>query len=207
MGVNTFMNNQSFGKFIKTARETLGLTQEGLAAKSGLSQATISRIELDKQTNLTEDTRNVLLSSLGINAISIPIPQIKQIPVISWVHAGLFAEPVDTWPNHVSEEGESVISYETVGPCAFALRVVGDSMEPRYFPGDTIIVDPGIRCDNDCPCVVWLNGEVSFKIFKETEDEVRLHPLNDRYPDTTIKKDSRADFKIIGKVVEMRPKL
>jgi len=64
MGVNTFMNNQSFGKFIKTARETLGLTQGGLAAKSGLSQATISRIELDKQTNLTEDTKNVLLVSL-----------------------------------------------------------------------------------------------------------------------------------------------
>jgi len=48
---------------------------------------------------------------------------------------------------------------------------VGDSMEPRYMEGDIIVVDPSLSCNSGCPCVVCLNGEVSFKIFKETEDE------------------------------------
>ena len=43
--------------------------------------------------------------------------------------------------------------------------------------------------------------------FLETETEIRLQPLNDRYPDAIIRKDSRADFRVIGKVVDMRPNL
>jgi len=48
---------------------------------------------------------------------------------------------------------------------------------------------------------------VTFKLFWETETEIRLQPLNDRYPDTIIRKDSRADFKVIGKVIDLQAKL
>lgn len=201
------MNTKTFGKIIEEGRIALGWSQAFLAEKSGVSQASVSRIENDTQTNLLEETKNALLVALGINAVSIPEKHDKPIPVISWVHAGLFAECVDVWPVGISGEEEPVFSRKVTGPNAFALRIVGDSMEPRYMEGDIIVVDPALSCDSGCPCVVWLNGEVSFKIFKETKEEIRLCPLNDKYEQRVIRKGSKADFKVIGKVVDMIPNL
>ncbi len=140
-------------------------------------------------------------------AVDIPERLPRPIPVISWVHAGLYAEAVDLWPIGISGEEVVVYATKTVSGHAFGLEVIGDSMSPRYLPGDIIIVDPEIRCDNGAPCVVWLNGEVSFKRFWETETEIRLQPTNDRYPIQIINKSSPADFRIIGKVVDMVAKL
>lgn len=147
------------------------------------------------------------VEEIRLLAVSIPEVHDKPIPVISWVHAGLFAECVDAWPVGVSGEGEPVYSRKKTSPYAFALRIEGDSMEPRYMDGDIIVVDPALSCDSGCPCVVWLNGEVSFKIFRETADEIRLCSLNDKYGDIVIRKGGKADFKVIGKVVDMIPKL
>ena len=89
----------------------------------------------------------------------------------------------------------------------FALRIEGDSMYPRYMPGDVIVIDPTLRCETGDDCVVCLNGEVTFKRFKETDDDIRLIPLNDKYEDRVIPKNRPIDFRVIGKVVDMKPKL
>lgn len=139
----------------------------------------------------------------------VPIPERKQkpIPVISWVHAGLFTEGVDMWPVGISEEAEPVFSYVHTGPNAFGLRIKGDSMLPRFIPGDIAIIDPGVHCDNGCACVVSINGEVSLKLFWKYDDKVVLRSMNDKYPEITIKKDSKVDFRVIGKVVDIKAKL
>ena len=139
------------------------------------------------------------------SAMNVPEKQNRLIPIISWVHAGAFAEPIDQWPAGVSGEGDPVPSYITVGPHAFGLKIQGDSMAPRYLPGDTIIVDPEIRCDNGSPCVVWVNGEVSLKFFHEDEKEIRLVPMNEAYEIRVIPKGRKVDFRVIGKVVELIP--
>ncbi len=153
-----------------------------------------------------------LSEALGVSEIrlvALPAPHRGQrpIPVISWVHAGAFAECVDSWPPGVSGEGDPVFSYEKTGPNAFGLRVEGDSMLPRFMPGDIVVVDPAVRCDNGSICVVWVNGDVSLKQFWEKEGEIVLRPMNDRYPETIIKKDSRVDFRVIGRVVDVKVKL
>ena len=158
--------------------------------------------------------RSIKKLSLALNVdeiqlLTIEVPQRlpRPIPVISWVNAGSFSESLDNWPAGVSVVDEPVFSYRKLGPLAFGLRVEGDSMSPRYLHGDIIILDPEIKCDNGSACVVSLNGEVTFKLFWETETEIRLQPLNDRYPDTIIRKDSRADFKVIAKVIDLQAKL
>lgn len=201
------MNNKTFGQLVKENREALGLSQEELAAKTGLSQGSISRIENDAQKNLLEKTKCSILQALGIDSISVPEKRSTSIPVISWVHAGLFCECSDIWPPGVSGEGEPVYSYAATGPNAFGLRIEGDSMAPRFLPGDIAIVDPAIHCDNGAPRVVCVNGEVSLKLFWDRENEIVLRPLNDHYPEIIIKKDSKVDFRVIGKVVDIRPKL
>ena len=52
-----------------------------------------------------------------------------------------------------------------------------------------------------------LNSEVTFKLFCENDLEIKLVSLNEQYPDIIIRKDSKVDFKVIGKVVDIIPKL
>ncbi len=149
---------------------------------------------------------NVTVDELLIEAVDIP-DRYGPIPVISWVQAGEFNHCSDIWPPGVSGEGEPVFSVKKISPSAFALLVEGDSMEPRFMAGDKIVVDPMVYCNSGDFCVVKINEETAFKKLIETETELRLVPLNDKYEERVIKKDSRVNFKIIGKVVDMIPKL
>lgn len=188
-----------------------------------LKKRKISQKEMSSILNITEAYLSEILSGkklatgrmfefaekLGINLFhssGFPARHNKPIPVISWVHAGQFGECTDNLPVGVSE-GEPVYSAKKVSLNTFGLRIVGDSMEPRYMAGDIIIIDPTVQCDNNCPCCIKLNGEVTFKIFFENSIEIKLTSLNEKYPDIMIRKDSRVDFKVIGKVVDMIPKL
>jgi SOS-response transcriptional repressor LexA len=141
-----------------------------------------------------------------IKLLSIELPPLQPhpIPVISWVHAGEFADCDDRWPPGVSGVEDPVYLYTKTGPNTFGLRVEGDSMLPRFMPGDIAIVDPAVRCDNGSACVVSVNGEVQLRFFWDKETEIILKAMSDKYPEIIIKKDSKVDFKVIGKVIDIK---
>ena len=201
--------NISFGEKIKAKRVEKGWSQEKLAKKAEITQGSVSRIENDTQTNLTEETKKRLLNALDIIDLTFTAPDLhgQQIPVISWVQAGAFAEAFDSWPPGISGIAEPVQSYNKTGPNTFGLIIMGDSMFPRFMPGDIAIIDPSLKCDNGSACVVWVNGDVTLKLFWDKENEIVLRSMNDKYPEIIIKKDSKVDFRVIGKVVDIRPKL
>ena len=211
----------SIGTKIRELRESKGYSQTRLGmlafgykeGEENAAQTKITKIENGRQNVTIEELislSNVLhfsITDMIDGAMPVPALRPRLIPVISWVHAGQFAEPQDSWPVGVFDENDPVYSYGKAGPHAFCLRVEGDSMAPRFLPGDIITVDPEVKYDNGCPCVVWMNGEVTFRLVWETETEIRLQPLNDRYPDVIIRKNSRTDFRVIGKVVGMNPNI
>ncbi len=94
-----------------------------------------------------------------------------------------------------------------MGSGRFALRIQGDSMYPRYMPGDIIIVDPDVQCETGDHCIVCLNGQVTFRQIEETEDKITLVPLNKDYKERVVSKNRKTDVLILGKVVDMRPEL
>lgn len=193
-----------------------GLSTAALAEKIGKPQSHISACWSGGR-NIGEKTIKNICNVLGIKKDEFfkvevlgtdpPERYPNPIPVISWVQAGSLREVVDVHAVGFSGEGEPVYSRKHAGPNAFALRVEGDSMTPRYLPGDFIVVDPSISCENGCPCVVVVNGEATFKFYRETDDAIILVPMNDKYPETTIKKDSAVDFRVVGKVVDLIPKI
>ena len=193
--------NISHVELIKSVMKARGWNAAKLSRISGVSTGVLSRYFNDD--GISSDNLFAVMQALGLNA---PVLQPRPIPVISWVHAGQFAEAADHWPVGVSSEGDPVFSYVKVGPHTFGLRVEGDSMFPRFMPGDIAIVDPEQRCDNGSPCVVWVNGEVSLKLFWDKETEIVLKSMNDKYPEIIIKKDSKVDFRVIGKVVDIKAK-
>jgi SOS-response transcriptional repressor LexA len=108
------------------------------------------------------------------------------VPVINRVSAGYPKDFTDlSYPPRVADE--YVGCPEVNDKDAFAARVHGDSMTPKYREGDIVIFSPsaGPRNGDDC-FVRFSDGHTTFKrAFFETDEKgtstIRLQPRNERY--------------------------
>jgi phage repressor protein C with HTH and peptisase S24 domain len=108
------------------------------------------------------------------------------VPVINSVQAGYPQDFTDLdYPAGVADE--YIRCPEMSDAQAFAARVVGDSMEPRYHQGDVVVFSPNTPVKNGADCFVrFEGGGTSFKRFYQDNPEtVRLQPLNPQYPPET----------------------
>ena len=90
-----------------------------------------------------------------------------------------------------------------ISEVAFALKIKGDSMEPEFKEGDTIIIDPMVA-PHPGEFVIAKNGdhEATFKKYRlKANGSFELVPLNPDYP--TIDSDIQP-VKIIGTMIEHR---
>jgi repressor LexA len=119
---------------------------------------------------------------------------LRNIPIINKVAAGYPQEFTDLgYPVGVADDYVSVPT-DLSDPNAFAVRVVGDSMEPKYHEGDIVILSPaaGVRSGDDCFVRFGLtggprDGEVTFKrVFFDPGDVVRLQPINEHYAPAVV---------------------
>lgn len=111
------------------------------------------------------------------------IPEsLTHVPLISWVTAGSWAEACD--PYEPGDAEEMIAVTRKVGSRAFALKITGDSMEPRFPAGGIIVVDPEVRAENGSYVVARLDdtNEVTFKQLVIDGGKRFLKPLNNRYP-------------------------
>jgi SOS-response transcriptional repressor LexA len=122
--------------------------------------------------------------------------QRRRVPLVSSVAAGLFAEATDYMPVGYSDDW--VECTVTVKDHTFALRVEGDSMEPKFEEGCILVVEPDLEA-RPGDYVVAKNGdnEATFKKLVRDGGEFMLEPLNPRYPIRPL-----GDAKIIGVVIE-----
>jgi phage repressor protein C with HTH and peptisase S24 domain len=112
----------------------------------------------------------------------------RLVPVINKVSAGYPSDFNDLdYPVGVADD--YVRCPDLHDPNAFAVRVVGDSMEPRFREGDIVIFSPAAEVNNGDDCFVRfaMPHETTFKrVFFEPNNKVRLQPRNDRYPPTIV---------------------
>lgn len=57
--------------YLRTARERAELTQSALAAKAGVDQKTISRLELDREAQPAFNTQTKIAHALGVDPASL----------------------------------------------------------------------------------------------------------------------------------------
>lgn len=91
----------------------------------------------------------------------------------------------------------------------FGLRVKGNSMEPDYLDGDTLILEKADNCESGDDCVVMVNGnDGTFKRVFKNENGIILQPLNPSYipMSYTNEQIENLPVKIIGIVEEIRRK-
>ena len=77
-------------------------------------------------------------------------------------------------------------------PNAFAVRVVGDSMLPKYREGDIVVFSPAVEVHSGDDCFVRFKDphETTFKrVFLEQGEFVRLFARNEKYRPLEISAD------------------
>lgn len=85
-------------------------------------------------------------------------------------------------------EGDGYVEYWVKDPSAYAVRVKGDSMHPRYRAGEFIVVTPGIEATPGRDVVVKLkDGRKLLKQLNWIRDgDIQLLSINNGYAPMTI---------------------
>lgn len=234
------------GTIIRQCRKDLGLTQDQVAVRAGISKPYLSNIETGKAKNPPSDTvlrslekaleseplsltrlahlertpkdvrrqhevleaeltklRGVVRALLRDRRGEADLPVLTEpagggdrkcepamltigsaVPVINQVAAGYPQEFTDLdSPAGVADE--YVRCPDLHDPQAFAARVCGNSMEPKYHEGDIVVFSPNTpaRAGDDCFVRFGPGEGTTFKRFyQDDETTVRLQPRNDAHP-------------------------
>lgn len=185
-----------------------------IAEKLNLSPATISRYTngkmLPKLATLYQaaDILNVspewLMGKSDNKSISHIRSKAVKIPVLGTVVAGIPLEAI-----------EDIIDYEEISVEMarqgdyFALKVKGDSMEPKISAGDVVIVRKQDDVDSGDLAIVLVNGnEATIKKVMKFNGGINLVPNNPAYSVMTYTNEQIESLpvNVIGKVVELRAK-
>ncbi len=203
------------GKRVEKKRVQLGMTQAQLGLMAGLAQNSIHNIEsgetkrprkIDAIAEALNCTPEYLLFGIGetqdgeksINSNVSLGPTLKAaVPLISWVQAGAWSE--------ISEIKEyDADRYLCPVKCSdqtFALKVHGVSMEPKFYEGDLIFVDPEAECIHGSYVVARLddNNEATFKQLIIESGHKFLKAANPNWPEQLT--PINGNCTLVGKVI------
>ncbi len=121
------------------------------------------------------------------------------IPLVGTVKAGYNYLAQENWIGTVDVETSLVGD----GKDYFALKVIGDSMQPVLFEDDIVIIHRQNDIESGQVGIILIDGEeATIKKIVKHEDYIELIAFNSYYPIKKLTKD--IEFKIIGKVTEAR---
>lgn len=215
-------------RFLLLLQEFPHITKADLARAAGVKQPSVSDWFSGKTKTLKAEPASKIAKKYGISAHWLATGQGamrddihantspaelggRRVPLISLIQAGNWREVVDNFQPGDAEEWLYTDAHLTSG--AFALQIVGNSMEPEFREGDRVIIDPGVA-PRPGSFVAAVNGQsaaaerqATFKKYRpRCIDEAgnvifELVPLNDDYP--TLRSDVQP-IEIIGTMVEHR---
>lgn len=207
------MDNVKIGKRIEEARTMRCVTLDDVASLVGVAKSTIQRYERGKIQNIKIPVIHSIAKALDVNPswiigksddITPPVkPAGKRIPVLGSVVAGI---PIDAI--------EEVLDWEEI-PADwqgeyFALKIKGDSMEPKISDGDVVIVKKQEDVECGDTAVVLINAEeATVKQVVKSKDGITLVATNTAVfmPKFFSNREIKSlPVEIVGKVVELRAK-
>lgn len=210
------MEPATIGERIRQKRLASRLTQKALARKlKDVSHVAISQWESNttkpNAQNLYElsvlfgcDFAWLLKGGEDSNVGFAAIDQ-SRIPVLT-------LEQLETWdeerPLNISifEEASYIMTNIKISHDTFAVKIIGDAMEPVFFEGDIVVIDPELR---PSPGEFVLSRSANGVVFRKYKSAYHtdgseyfiLLPLNENYADMS---SMVGDLKIIGTMIEHR---
>lgn len=179
-------------KRINVSPQTFNTWIQGKAIpRMGKIQLLADYFKIEK-SDLIEEKSNITISQ-GI-----------KIPVLGSVPAGIPITAV-----------EDILDYEEIPQLwanqgeFFALKIKGDSMEPRMQSGDVVIVRQQSSADSGDIVIVLINGdEATCKKLEKTSNGIMLISTNTKYSPMFFSHEEINELPVVilGKVVENRQK-
>lgn len=211
---NNFSNN------LKFLRLTKGITQEDLGKKLDKDYSTIGKWENGTRSPVMEDAIKVseifdvpleklLLTDLRFdNAEVYDINDEIQIPVYGTIQAGI---PIESQTD-IIDYVEIPKSWLKGGKQFYGLKIVGDSMFPKYQENDVVIFEQNndTTLYNGKDCAVMINGtESTFKKVLVNDQGIVLQAYNTAYDIMMFTKEQveQLPIKIVGVAREKRTRL
>ncbi|MBA7623732.1 LexA repressor [subsurface metagenome] len=144
--------------------------------------------EKDEKVDASRLSKLLAQSDLNIEQDNLPLSAGRLVPVINKVSAGYPSDFNDLdYPVGIADD--YIRCPDMHDPNAFAVRVVGDSMEPKFREGDIVIFSPAAEVHNGDDCFVRfaMPHETTFKrVFFESDNKIRLQPRNEKYSPTIV---------------------
>lgn len=203
-------SNKEVVELVKKLTEEQGISMSELARRVGTAKSAISRYfngTREFPLNKVEDFASALHTTpdflLGMEYES-QNQQGLQIPVLGTVLAGIPISAVEDILDY--EEIDS--SFQSQGEF-FALRIKGDSMQPKMDDGDVVIVRQQSDANSGDTVIVLVNGDdATCKKLQKTENGIMLVSTNPNYLPMFYSNEEIATkpVVILGKVVELRSK-
>ncbi len=138
---------------------------------------------VQKKSDIDQIDRLLSESNLNIEQQQSALAAGRMVPVINKVAAG-YPNDFDDLDYPVGIADDYVRCPDLHDPNAFAVRVVGDSMEPKFKEGDIVVFSPAAEVSNGNDCFVRFTTphETTFKrAFFEPDNKIRLQPRNENY--------------------------
>jgi len=203
-------SNKEVVELVKKLTEEQEMSMSELARRVGTAKSAISRYfngTREFPLNKVEDFASALHTTpdflLGMEYES-QTQQGLQIPVLGTVLAGIPISAVEDILDY--EEIDS--SFQSQGEF-FALRIKGDSMQPKMDDGDVVIVRQQSDANSGDTVIVLVNGDdATCKKLQKTENGIILVSTNPNYLPMFYSNEEIATkpVVILGKVVELRSK-
>lgn len=190
---------------IKARRKELKLSAEQVADRMGVDPTTVYRYEsksiksmgIDKIGPIAKALETTPAKLMGWDTEPI-IDETRSIDVYGSIPAGVPREAIN------DIVGKEQIPYEWLksGGEFYALKVTGDSMYPKYFEGDIIVIRLQEDCESGQDAIVFIDDNVAtLKTIIKENGKVRLQPINPAFPPKTL---SPERVKILGIVKQIK---
>lgn len=215
---------------LKAARIAAGLNQAQLAKAVGYSVGTYQEIE-DGRSQMGEKMAAKVARVLGVDVEDLTngsdhppergatngsfgtAPEIrmgpgmegvraKMVPLLSLAQCGAMMAYDDAAYDH-----SGFVCYDPQDPKAFAVRLAGDSMQPRFESGDVAVIYPSKQPRNGGVVIAKLRedhgGDVMFKLYSAARDQVTLSSYNPAYPPMSWPKEAFAWIYPVAQVTKV----
>lgn len=201
---------------LRQARERKGLTQAQFAKEMGYTLSIYQDIE-DGRSGMGEKMARKAAALLGLDAEQLmsgsdhpparsgpigtfgavpdlqlpPGMKAKYVPLLSMAQCGSMMAYDDTAYTH-----DGFLAINPQDAKSFAVTLAGDSMIPRFEPGDVALVSPSKAPRNGDVVIARLDedhgGDVMLKLYQAARDEVTLSSYNPAYPPMTFSRGAFA---------------
>lgn len=188
---------------IKRLRVERGISQKELGERLGVGQSTVAMWERGKNSPEYKTILRIAeIFSVSVAELAEGGAAAIGVPILGRVQAGI--------PRTAAED---IIGYEQISPEIartgefFALKIRGESMEPRFLDGDTVIIRRQSSVDNGDIAIVLVNDEdATCKKFYRHSDGISLVSLNPKFQPMFFSADElqNTNIEILGKVCELR---